>query len=175
MPLNFINCSRSNVWTPFLMSWKLRNGVFYNFFLVLWIFLHPFIIGNILLFPLILCCHLILQIPDDEGVERNQRLVKASANHDGERCLPDFSLAALFIKKRRIFCGKDTKKTPHHQIISFLSPDTSCSRRIYKPMSLLSYWWCSRWWRLSAGCCLPDKTLPQGGDSSIAAMRWKPG
>ena len=83
--------------------------------------------------------------------------------------------AAKIRKKRRIFCGKDTKKTPHHQIISFLSPDTSCSRRIYKPMSLLSYWWCSRWWRLSAGCCLPDKTLPQGGDSSIAAMRWKPG
>lgn len=24
-------------------------------------------------------------------------------------------------------------------ILSFLSPDTSCSRRIYKPMSLLSY------------------------------------
>jgi len=24
--------------------------------------------------------------------------------------------AALFIQKRRIFCGKDTKKTPRHQI-----------------------------------------------------------
>lgn len=94
-----------------------------------------------------------------------QRLVQTSANHDGERwhvCIAShrctahdifknlilfhhfaafliLSYAALFIKKRRIFCGKDTKKTPHHQIISFLSPDTSCSRRIYKPMSLLSY------------------------------------
>lgn len=173
MPLNFINCSRSNVWTPFLMSWKLRNGVFITFSSIM-NFLHPFIIGNILLFPLILCCHLILQIPDDEGVERNQRLVKASANHDGERCLPDFSLAALFIKTPHILRQRYEKRR-HHQIISFLSPDTSCSRRIYKPMSLLSYWWCSRWWRLSAGCCLPDKTLPQGGDSSIAAMRWKPG
>lgn len=57
---------------------------------------------NILLFPLILCCHLILQIPDDEGVERNQRLVKASANHDGERCLPDF-----------FSCGIIYQKTPH--------------------------------------------------------------
>ena len=78
MPLNFINCSRINVWTPFLMSWKLRNGLFYNFFLsfflVLWFFLHPFIIGYILLFPLILCFRLILRISDDEGVKRNHRL-----------------------------------------------------------------------------------------------------
>ena len=67
------------------------------------------------------------------------------------------------------------KKTPHHQIISFLSPETSYSMRIYKSMLWLSYWWDSCRWRLPAGCYLPDKTLPQGGDSSIAAMRWKPG
>ena len=74
-----------------------------------------------------------------------QRLVKASANHDGERwhvCITShrctahnifknlilfhhfaafliLSYAALFIKKRRIFCGKDTKKKPYRQIMSF--------------------------------------------------------
>lgn len=56
------------------------------------------------------CCHLILQIPDDEGVERNQRLVKAFANHDGERCLPDF-----------FSCGKDTKNAASPNYFVFIA------------------------------------------------------
>ena len=75
MPLNFINCSRINVWTR---SWCLENSEtgFLLFFLLFFyeFFLHPFIIGYILLFPLILCFRLILRISDDEGVERNHRL-----------------------------------------------------------------------------------------------------